>query len=272
VISGLDAAAAEHGGQIELIGTREARPDVLADRLRRTRPDALAYLAWKPEYLSLVEVGHRVGFPTIFANTAFARPNWTHSVCEDNTQAVEIAVETLWEAGHRRIGLAINRWPEPWVFERHRAFENAIRRRSGEPLSLQTAWLDSAVDFSDEGIDRNNEAMVDRLAEYIDVNQPTALISASQVTSDVICRLVTRGGLSIPDDLSLVCIDQTPDLAERLGVKPTVVCLPLDPIGRGLFEAAESLTLNSSPEIAYRDVRIPCRLESGSSVRLMSQS
>ncbi|MEL7088500.1 MAG: substrate-binding domain-containing protein, partial [Planctomycetota bacterium] len=239
VISGLDAAAAEHGGQIELIGTREARPDVLADRLRRTRPDALAYLAWKPEYLSLVEVGHRVGFPTIFANTAFARPNWTHSVCEDNTQAVEIAVEALWEAGHRRIGLAINRWPEPWVFERHRAFENAIRRRSGVPLGLQTAWLDSAVDLSDEGIDRNNEAMVDRLAEYLAVNRPTALVSASEVTSDVLSRLITRGGISVPNDLSVVCIDQPPDLPDRLGVEPTVVCLALDEIGRGLYEAAE---------------------------------
>jgi len=270
VISGLDAAAAEHGGQIELIGTREARPDVLADRLLRAQPDALAYLAWKPEYLSLVEVGHRVGFPTIFANTAFARPNWTHSVCEDNTQAIELAVSALWDAGHRRIGLAINRWPEPWVFERHRAFENSIRIRSGKMPLLQTAWLDSATDPSVEGVDRNNEAMADRLDEYLNVNQPTALISASQVTSDVLVRLVRRSTLRLPDDLSVVCIDQPPDLAEGLGVEPTVVCLALDDIGRSLYEAAVELNQPSPPRISNKkhlDKRIPCRLRVGHSVK-----
>jgi DNA-binding LacI/PurR family transcriptional regulator len=267
VISGLDSAAAERGGQIEIIGSREARPDILADRLTRARPDALAYLGWRPEYLSLLEVGHRVGFPTIFGNTAFARSRGTHSVCEDNEQAVELAVDALWDAGHRRIGLAINRWPEPWVFERHRAFDDAIRRRDGRPSELRTAWLDSAKEISDREVDQNNEAMADRLEEYLHSVQPTALLCASQVVSDVLCRLVQRGSLSIPNDLSVVCIDQLPDLAQRLGIVPTVVCLPLEEIGRCILDVAETITNRPEHDTSYLARRVPCQLKPGRSIR-----
>ena len=271
VIAGVDAAAAELGGQIEIIGTREARPDVLADRLERARPDALAYLAWKPEYLSLLEVSRRLEFPTVFGKTVLSPPDWTHSVCEDNTQAIELAVDALWEAGHRRIGLAINRWPEPWVIERHRAFEEAIRRRSGRPPQLSTAWLDSAGDLTERGVARNNEAMADRLNEYREINEPTALVCGSQVVSDVLARLVRRGTVRLPDDLSVVCIDQVPGLSDWLGVEPTVVHLPLDEIGRGIFDVAMTLSRPGSTTTKQLARRVPCRLVTGSSVRAIDR-
>ena len=273
VIAGLDAAAAERGGQIELIGTREARPDVLADRLARARPDALAYLAWRPQYLALLDVGRRLGFPTIFGKTTFARPDWAHSVCEDNDHAVELAVEALWSAGHRKIALAINRWPEPWVLERHRAFEEALRRRGVDLPERPTAWLDSADDPTPANVDRNNEAMADRLGRYLALHRPTALLSASQVTSDVLGRLVRRrGGPRLPDDLSVCCIDQPPDLVRTLGVEPTVVRLPLAEIGRGLFEAAETLAgLAGGAGTEHLARRVPCRLHAGASIRALGR-
>jgi DNA-binding LacI/PurR family transcriptional regulator len=241
--------------------------------LERARPDALAYLAWKPEYLALLEVSRRMGFPTIFGKTAMSQPDWTHSVCEDNSHAIELAVDALWEAGHRRIGLAINRWPEPWVIERHRAFEEAIRRRGGTPPELPTAWLDSAGDLTERGVARNNEAMADRLDEYLSLKRPTALLCGSQVVSDVLARLVRRKAVRLPADLSVVCIDQPPDLADWLGVEPTVVHLPLEDIGRGLFDVAMTLARADSNTSTTKQLarRVPCRLVTGSSIRAIDR-
>ena len=175
--------------------------------------------------------------------------------------------DALWEAGHRRIGLAINRWPEPWVFERHRAFEEAINRRSGHPPELHTAWLDSAEDLNPRTLDRNSDAMADKLGGYLRRHKPTALLSASQITSDALSRLVHRDGLRIPDDLSVVAVDQVPDLEAWLGVEPTVVCLPLGEIGRGLFEAAETIAAAPRTDTTMVARRVPCRLQTGRSVR-----
>ena len=285
VIAGLDAAAADRGGRLELIGTREARPEVLARRLAEARPDALAYLAWQPEYLALLEVAHRLGLPTVFGGTSFARPNWAGVVYEDNAHSVELAVDALWSAGHREVALAINRWPEPWVFERQLGFEHSVETRGGDPDDLRVAWLGTEGTMAEttrrgplppDGLvayERHEElleGMADRLGRFLDHHRPTGLIVGSQIVADVLGRLVRRGAVRVPEELSVVCIDQHPQLTAWLGVEPTTVCLPLVEMGREIFAAAAEMTRpDRTPGAAVLPVarRVLCSLRAGRTVR-----
>ena len=285
VIAGLDAAAADCGGRIEIIGTRERRPEVLSRRLAEAMPDALAYLTWHPEYLSVLDVAHQLGIATIFGSTAFSRPSWSGVVFEDNTHAVELAVDALWQAGHRDIALAINRWPEPWVFERQFAFENAIERRGGEADDARVCWLGSegtminvtrrshtppsSLDLEDRH-EQELVSMVSRLERFLSRNRPSALIAGSQVVADVLGRLVRCGGVCVPEDLSVVCIDQHPQLTNWYGLEPTTVCLPLAALGRGIFEAAVEMSGAGGSMVAPPPVRrVRCTLSAGQSVRTL---
>jgi DNA-binding LacI/PurR family transcriptional regulator/DNA-binding transcriptional regulator YhcF (GntR family) len=273
VIAGMDAAAGERSGRVEIIGTRASHPHALAERLADSRPDALAFLSCNPEYLAVLDVSYRLGFPTILANTAFLRPGSSSIVCEDNAQGTRLAVDALVDAGHERIGLAINRWPEPWVFERHRAFEQHLSARGCDPFTCPVGWLDIEHDIErtdSAALEAQDRDHADKLITWLDRFRPTALVAGGQVVSRAIGHLVAGGRLRVPQDVSVVCFDQHPMNAAWYGCRPTTVEIPLNAIGRELFPVAqEVIRLQSEGAVGPRKPvvrRLPCTITRGQSI------
>ncbi|MEL7238572.1 MAG: substrate-binding domain-containing protein [Planctomycetota bacterium] len=277
VIAGMHAAANDVGGRVEISGTRETRPHALAQRLTETRPDALAFLSCSPEYLALLNVSHSLGFPTILANTAFVRPGTSSVVCEDNAQGTRLSVDHLVDHGHERIGLVLNRWPEPWVFERHQSFEQSLADRGCDPMACPAGWIDVGYDIegASPALEEQDRQCADRLLAYIERVKPTAIVAGAQTVSRAFGRLVAEGRLSVPGDVSVVCFDQHPSNATWYGTQPTTIELPLNAIGRQLFDVAEQLRRDFNPDydpasnagphgIIQR--RLPCTLKPGNTV------
>jgi len=94
--------------------------------------------------------------------------------------------------------------------------------------------------------------------------------------------LVKRGELKVPRDISTVNFDQHPEVAQWLGdVEPTLIEMPLRPMGRKLAELARHIVDERAKPAPAQDVLlnqaadgqprntvtiVPCSLREGQSV------
>lgn len=133
------------------------------------------------------------------------------SVRIDDIGVAELAVTHLIELGHRRIGLLKGQNDDPFHFdvprERQVGYRNALLR-AGIPVDPA---LEQAGNFS---VDGGSEAMVTLLDGP---DPPTAVFAMSDEMAFGAMQVLWHRGLSVPEDLSLVGVDNH-DLAPVLGL------------------------------------------------------
>lgn len=258
VLRGIDAEISSTQSSVELLGDSGNEIDLLSARLSRSRPDVVICLAGSPSQAFAVRDAHRIGIPVLGSGTGW-REFGLPSVCEDNAQAVRLAYEHLVENGHTRIGLLLTMSSYPFIFERLRAFSGCCEAYGGFD-SGSVHWINAggaACDIAPEA---------DRLPGYLDRYQPTAVISGSAAADRVLGLATLRHHIGIPDQLSLVSFDQSPQVSSWLGLaSPTTIRIPLEEMGRELARLSQQLHHGHAIKPPGA---LPCSLEPGDSVAM----
>ena len=280
VLAGIDDAADGAGVKVEMIGACEADAEAILRRLERDRPDALASLAANPRDALFLRDAARLGIPSLVVGTAHQYLGLP-AVVEDNDQGARLAVRRLLDAGHERVGLVLNRWPAGWVFERQEAFERAMLDGGLDADAPGTCWV-GAADHPGLGDPRHShrnatriglglgvpgpfDDAAERVAAWLDRHRPTAVVAGSYAAAQILGGATRALGWAIPRDLSVVGFDPHPQAAEWLGVRPTLVRLPLREMGRRIAGLARGLADGADPSRIGR-VRVPFAFEAGDSV------
>ena len=262
ILEGLDRAAEEHGISVELLGNRDRDVDAISRRLASTRPDVLACLAAEPKQAFVIRDAQKLDIPCIVTGTPHLGLGLP-CVMEDNRQGMKLAVRHLVERGHRRIGLALQRHVERWVMDRDEAFAEALEEAGIDPAEFPVHYLPMG---QKNQVSPGGEAA---LARYIHRHKLTALIPGSLAPMLCVDRLVRSGALRVPEDLSLVGIEQ--DLVKGsmdwLGERrPTTLVMPLKEMGSELARLAR---LAAERKELPPETHLPCRISAGDTVRLI---
>lgn len=123
----------------------------------------------------------------------------------DNRTATRQAVTLLWQAGHRRIGLAVGGLGFSALSDRVAGYRDALRRHG---LADDPA-LTVRLEYDHAPVKRAaHQENVRRLQRLLQREQPTALVLALNATTTATQEAAASLGLQIPEDLNLVSFDQ----------------------------------------------------------------
>lgn len=161
------------------------------------------------------------GLPTVLLD-AVTEDASISSVVPDEVGAAQTAVEALIQAGHTRIGMINNVDDIPATHGRRTGFLNALRRHGLEhdPRHFVT------VTAHTQG---GREAALDLLGQP---DRPTALFCFSDRVAMGVYQAAMALGLRIPEDVSIVGIDNLEIIADALWPGLTTVALPHYDMGR----------------------------------------
>ena len=230
-LEGIDSASSKHGIVVEFLGSHLTNPDLLAQRLEEHRPDVLVCFgpptASEAGMVTIAEVRRRK-IPCILScvpTPELAIP----SVHEDAVPGTATAVKHLYDLGHRRIAFVQVMNTGWWIFDRYQGYRQGIADcglSTGDEMAL---WLPQVA----------TEETAAKLKDFLRGQNATAVILGSQWAAANMQWLTRDGDVRIPDDLSVISLDQKPDVAGWLGgVQPTVVEVPLKEIGQTVAEYA----------------------------------
>ena len=161
------------------------------------------------------------GLPTVLLD-AVTEDKSISSVVPDEVRAAEAAVEALIQAGHTRIGMINNRDDIPATHGRREGFLNALQRH-GLEYDSSTYVIGTALTQG------GREAALELLSQK---NRPTALFCFNDRVAMGAYQAATLLGLRIPEDVSIIGIDNLEIIADALWPGLTTVALPHYEMGR----------------------------------------
>lgn len=159
----------------------------------------------------------------------------------DNVHLAEMAVNHIAELGHKRVGYIGGGYYSSNSRDRLAGFESACRRHELQcPDSVMFKF--NSWKLTDE--ERNHLVTVLSSPE-----RPTAIWASGYSYSLEIYSAASRAGLRIPQDLSLVGVDDPPS-APHLSPPMTTVCQPLTRMGHEAATALFNQLKNCEPQVA----------------------
>lgn len=163
--------------------------------------------------------------PTVLLDAVTANPA-VSSVVPDEESAAETAVAALIKAGHTRIGMINNVDDIPATHGRVEGFHNELRRHglAADPRHVVIALADTPG---------GRQAALDLLSQE---DRPTALFCFSDRVAMGAYQAANALGLRIPEDLSVVGVDNLELIAGGLWPGLTTVALPHYEMGRWAVE------------------------------------
>lgn len=154
----------------------------------------------------------------------------TDTVGIDNAQAAADAVQALIRAGHRRIGMVTSAH-----FESPDSAKTAVNtghdRVAGYQAALAAAGINADPDLLRRGSYSSEAARAQVRAMLTAAKPPTAVFASDNVMLLGAFRAMQDLGLHIPDDVSLVGLDDS-DWAEIVTPRLSVIEQPVYDIGR----------------------------------------
>lgn len=178
-------------------------------------------------------------FPLVFIDRLVEGVN-TQSLLLDNEMAVKIGIQELTEHGHTRIALVTLPIGEHRITPR-------VERVSGYKKGMEELGLPLRQEYMHSVPREGISATLDRL--FALEEPPTALLAGNDIVLAEVLQFVNARGLSIPEDVSIVGIDDA-QFAHIYNPAITTIRQPAADIGR---QAAR--TLMSS--IEERDSAVP---------------
>jgi LacI family transcriptional regulator len=181
--------------------------------LRQHQVDGVVYARM---YHQSVQVPAELeGLPTVLLDSVTDDKSIS-SVIPDEVGAAETAVEAIIQAGHTRIGMINNIDDIPATHGRREGFLNALRRHGlqHDPRHLVIGQPETTG---------GREAALGLLGQP---DRPTALFCFSDRVAMGAYQAATALGLRIPEDVSIVGIDNLEIIADALWPGLTTVALP----------------------------------------------
>ncbi|MFD0711580.1 GntR family transcriptional regulator [Paenibacillus sp. GCM10027626] len=135
----------------------------------------------------------------------------TNYFAADGRLGIELAVEHLWQLGHRDIAICSDSPLQTvTVQERLEGYMNALKRREAliNPAHMITGFrLDHAGDSDNHPLYR-----------YIRNRMATAYITLNSELAVHIYQMAERAGLNVPDDISIISFDDPTSIVEEFSI------------------------------------------------------
>ncbi|ADX73275.1 transcriptional regulator [Pseudarthrobacter phenanthrenivorans Sphe3] len=247
MIQGAQDAASEHGHLLMVVNSgldnELERQEIRA--LQQHQVDGVIYARMFNQLVSVpAELG---GFPTIVLDATPDNPELS-SVVPDESGAGESAAELLVAAGHRRIAMINNEDDIPAAHQRLAGFREGLARHG---LELPDRRLVTAHPSTAGG----REAALQLLAGS---ERPTALFCFNDQMAMGAYQAAGHLGLGIPDDLSIVGVDNLELIADALWPGLSTMALPHYEMGR--WAVLKLLNELEDPGTARMHEKIACPL------------
>lgn len=151
--------------------------------------------------------------PAVYIDRPLEKPG---SVYSDNRQGSRLAVEYLYELGHRKIAHIMGEQKLFNAIERAKGYKDAMERMG---LTVPDNYMVNGGFFSYEG---GREAMI-RLLSLPE--RPTAVVVAGDNMALGAMRIVKEAGLRVPEDISIIGFD---DISLAKYVEPPLTTIKQD--------------------------------------------
>jgi len=248
VLLGAQEAAAENDQVLMIVNTNSnARlEDRSIDALLQHSVDGIIYARMYHQAVQLPD--SLAGVPLVLLDAYTDRPDLS-SVVPDEEGAARTAMAHLLNAGHRRIGYLGNVDDIPATHGRLAGYRAALAEHGLD--------VDDALVTTGDATTAPGRDAASRLLALSD--PPTALFCFNDRMAMGAYQASQIAGLGIPDDLSIVSIDNFELLADALLPGLTSIALPHYEMGRWAVErlAAE---LAGGADSEPRQIRMPCPL------------
>ncbi len=251
---GAMVAALDRRGQhlaiLELDDERLTSPELFPKILREAMADGLLikYDTLIPPLL--IELVRRFAIPAVWINSRQGRD----CVRPDDRAAGERAARHLMALGHRDIAYA----DLAYELDDPTTHYSALDRCAGHRAALAEAGLRERL-----LADRRDAAAEGRLAACERLlaapGRPTAIIAANAWTALPLWHAALRLGLSVPRDLSLICLDAR--VQDQLGAPMTQLLVPEYEVGVAAVEMLDARLRD--PRAAASERVIPFQLIAG---------
>jgi len=231
LIQNFEEVAVAHGYEI-LVSSSNSDPAVLTNCVRRMlerKVEGVAVMTFGQEEPVLDQLTHR-DIPMVLAEFKLDDPK-TSTILLDYTTGVRAAVSHLMELGHRRIGFLAGPHKLHSAITRENDFRTAVDEAG---LELEPAWV-----IECDHTLRGGVAGFEKLRAL--PSQPTAVLCSNDMTAIGVLRAAYMGGLRVPQDLSVVGLDDI-DFAEFTLPPLTTIRLSRADLARAAFDALRAQT------------------------------
>lgn len=228
VFNGIVNAAEGHEHDVTLLTRSKGRVDSVLDG----RTDGLVFIAPLPDSPALLAARDR-GIPHTVIST---HVEWAPCVTGDNVSGVRLALDHLYDLGHRRIAHIVGKSGHEDAAARLAAYETFVAERGLVADVLPGDFTPSGGEAAIETISRRSRP-------------PTALFCANDDTALGATLAARRYGIRVPDDLSIVGYDDA-FFAPLLDPPLTTVRQCMGEMGAAAADALFRLLAGETPSLA----------------------
>ncbi len=226
LVQSFEEIAVAHGYEI-LVSSSSSDAAVLATCARRMlerKVDGVAVMTFGEEEPVLDQLVHR-GVPIVLAEFKLDDPK-ASTILLDYSTGIHAAVRHLADLGHRSIGFLAG----------PRSLHSAITRENDFRAAMQAAGLSTQKKWTIE-CDHTLKGGVSGFEQLRRLtNRPSAIICSNDMTAIGVLRAAYMAGLRVPEDLSVIGLDDV-DFAEYTLPPLTTIRLSRVDLARSAFEA-----------------------------------
>jgi LacI family transcriptional regulator len=226
LIQSFEEIAVAHGYEI-LVSSSNSDPAILTNCVRRMlerKVEGVAVLTFGEEEPVLGQLVNR-NVPMVLAEFRLEDPK-ASTILLDYTTGIRAAVDHLVELGHTKIAFLAGPHKLHSAITRENDFRTAMAAAN---LPIQTKWIiecDHTLKGGVAGYGKLQSLGV----------RPTAILCSNDMTAIGVLRAAYNEGLRVPDDLSVVGLDDI-DFAEFTLPPLTTISLSRADLARAAFEA-----------------------------------
>ena len=249
LIQSFEEVAVAHGYEI-LVSSSNSDPVVLTNCVRRMlerKVEGVAVLTFGEEEPVLDQLAHH-DVPMVLAEFRLADPK-TSTILLDYTTGVRAAVDHLAELGHTKIGFLAGPHKLHSAITRENDFRTAMEAAT---LPVNPAWV-----IECDHTLRGGVAGFERLQSLGE--RPTAVLCSNDMTAIGVLRAAYMKDLRVPQDLSVVGLDDI-DFAEFTLPPLTTIRLSRTELARAAFDALRQQAEESGSSKIQREFLVSTSL------------
>jgi LacI family transcriptional regulator len=244
-------------GYITFIVYSENNQDIARDEIQKLIARQIDGLILANAFLkdSSVQYAVEQGTPLVLVNRTVLRQNGFHQVLSNDAQGISLAMEHLYELGHRKILHLAGPLDVLQGVVRLESFIDCCRRLG---VVHEVIQLDA---FSLEAGKQGAQQMIQQDLDC------SAILAGNDLIACGAIQVLTEQGIQVPTDISVVGFNDMP-FADMLNPPLTTVSIPLEYLGtqsaRLLLEematpGGPKRKVLLDPTLVVRDTTAPCR-------------
>lgn len=173
-------------------------------KLYEQQVDAILVVGGRIDHITVdeeyVELINRINKTTPIVSTGRPAGAGNCKVGLDEGGSMNLAMEYLFELGHKKIALIGGRRDARSTLEKHISYRSMLRQRG---IEYQENYVFESIDYSNQ----SGYQCMKRLLQQKD--RPTAVVAINDYTAAGVIRAVYDAGMRIPEDISVIAFDNT---------------------------------------------------------------